>query len=189
MVILLSSLPPVSAARALSLAQPHSDSQTLAKDDLAHLARSTVKIVVKVPLDYVWDTLVDFPSYPKIFKRVKSVTVTSHEQQIVYIETRLKPEMFVKNEIQHTVNDLSCKPTLLKWRLLDGNFKQIIGEWSIKPLDHTSCQLTYTLAVDPGPFIPPQLVSFLIHLVQNEIVDSFKRYVESDYLKQPKKSV
>ncbi len=179
----------VHAARALSLANTSIVPSALYREHVAHLAKSTVKAVIKAPEIFVWDALVDFPSYPKIFKRLKSVTVTASEHNIVHIESHLKPDVFVKNPIQHTVNDLSGKPSVLKWELLDGNFKYILGEWSIKPLSETSCELAYTLSVDVGPVIPPQLCSFFIHLVQNEIVDSLKHYVEANYLSQRKESV
>jgi ribosome-associated toxin RatA of RatAB toxin-antitoxin module len=188
-VIILSTPPSVEATRALSLANQSIEPSGLSKEEIARFAKSTVKLNVKAPLIFVWDTLVDYPSYPKIFKRIKSVTVTAREGNIVHIETNLKPDVFVKNPIQHTVNDLSGKPYDLKWELLDGNFKHIIGEWSLKPLSETSTEVVYTLSVDPGPVIPAQLCSFLIHFFQNEIAESFKRYVEMTYVNLQKQSM
>ncbi len=192
-VAFLALAPPAMATRELSLSNPSVDSSSVKvaepMNKQLHLAQSTVKAIVKAPLTEVWDSLVDYPSYPKIFKHIKSVTITNREHNLVYIETHLKQEMFVKNEIQHTVNDLSGKPALLKWELLDGNFKHILGQWSLKPLTSTSCQIIYSLSIDPGPFIPPQLCSFLIHFFQNEIVDSLKRYVEANFLSQQTKPV
>ena len=183
----MSTSPPGDATRSLSLANPSAEPSGVSKDSSGRAAKSTVKLTVKAPLMFVWDNLVDYPSYPKMFKRIKSVKITSEEQDIVRIETQLKPDIFVKNPVQHTINDLSGKPNNLKWELLDGNFKHIIGEWALKPINDKTTEMIYTLSIDPGPVIPPQLCSFLIHFYQNEITDAFKRYVETAYASLQKK--
>lgn len=143
---------------------------------------------VKAPIVYIWQTLVDFDKYPEIFNRLQSVNITKREGNFVYIESHLKPHLFVKTEIQHTVNDLSGKPGLLKWELLDGNFKHVEGEWALKSVSPESTELTYRLSVDPGPVIPAGMVSFVLHFVQREIVSSFVQYTEKGFTSREKAS-
>jgi len=151
-----------------------------AKDE-SHIPEDTLNATIDASAEHVWKVLADFSSYPRIFDRVKSVEITKRDGDLVYIESKLKPHMFVNNEVQHTVNDLSGKPGLLKWQLLDGNFKHIDGLWEIKPAGEHSCKVSYTLKVDPGPFIPGKMVSFLLHFVEKEVVVSLKKYAEKTY--------
>jgi ribosome-associated toxin RatA of RatAB toxin-antitoxin module len=146
-----------------------------------HLPEDTLNATINAPAEHVWTVLADFSNYPHIFDRVKSVSITKRDGDLVYIESRLKPHLFVGQEVQHTVNDLSGKPGALKWQLLDGNFKHVDGLWEIKPAGDHSCKVTYTLKVDPGPFIPGKMVSFLLHFVEKEVVVSLKRYAEKTY--------
>ena len=150
------------------------------------MAESTMTATVKAPIVYTWQTLVDFDKYPEIFDRLESVNVSKREGNFVYIESHLKPHLFVKTEVQHTVNDLSGKPGLLKWELLDGNFKHVEGEWELKPKSPDSTELTYRLSVDPGPVIPAGMVSFVLHFVQREIVSSFVQYTEKGFTSREK---
>jgi ribosome-associated toxin RatA of RatAB toxin-antitoxin module len=150
------------------------------------LAESTMVATIKAPIGYVWDTLVDFGKYPEIFERLKSVNVTKRDGNFVYIESLLKPHLFVRTEVQHTVNDLAGKPEVLKWKLLDGNFRYVEGSWNLKSLSTNSTEVTYRLSVDPGPVIPAHLVSFVLHFVQKEIVNSFAQYTEKTFTSKEK---
>lgn len=149
------------------------------------LSRSVFETTIKAPREYVWATLTDFPRYPDIFPRMKSCQVLKREGGLVYLETHLKQQMFVKQEIQHTVNDLSGKPDVLRWKMLDGNFKTVIGEWKIQadPLKADSCKVSYTLEVDPGPVIPKPMASMALKIVQKEIVANVKQVVENQFEK------
>ena len=154
------------------------------------LSRSVFETTIKAPREYVWATLTDFPRYPDIFPRMKSCQVLKREGGLVYLETHLKQQMFVKQEIQHTVNDLSGKPDVLKWKMLDGNFKTVIDEWKIQadPQKTDSCKVSYTLEVDPGPVIPKPMASMALKIIQKEIVANVKQVVENQFEKVAAKS-
>src|SRR5208283_1304147 len=74
------------------------------------------------------------------------------------------------------------KPDSLKWKLTDGNFKAVEGEWKLKSIDgglHTSVK--YTMEVDPGPLIPRPVIVLALKMVQREAVNSVKAMVEQEY--------
>lgn len=145
------------------------------------VAKSVTHLVVNSPAQAVWDTLTDFDHYPQIFSRMKSCAVTKRDGDLVYVETHLKPQMFVQQTVQHTINNLSAKPEMLTWRMVDGNFSSCEGSWKLKSIDSGKrCEVTYTLAVDPGPVIPAYLVSFTLKFVQKDIVNSVKRWTEAN---------
>ncbi|CAN5259664.1 hypothetical protein BH11CYA1_BH11CYA1_01860 [soil metagenome] len=156
-------------------------SQSLAKDSQTKLAKATVETTIKAPKEYVWNALTDFGRYPRIFPKVKSCQVLKREGQLVYIESFLKPQLFVNEQCQHTINDLQAKPDCLRWKMVDGTFKAVEGEWQLKSVNGgRHCQVKYTLEVDPGPAIPRPIANLALKMTQKEIVSTFKLVVEKD---------
>ncbi len=148
--------------------------------DLQKLAQAEARMVINAPAEVVWKALTDFPQYPQIFRRLQSCRIIKQQGNLVWTESDLKPHMFVRKPRQHTLNDLSGKPNVLDWRLIDGNFKTVLGKWRILPArSGERCEVVYSLSVDPGPFIPRFLVSFTLKNLQREIVASLKEWVES----------
>ncbi|MBA4026602.1 MAG: hypothetical protein C0473_00020 [Cyanobacteria bacterium DS3.002] len=155
--------------------------QSASKDSKTKLAKATVETTIKAPKEYVWNALTDFGRYPRIFPKVKSCQVLKREGQLVYIESYLKPQLFVNEQCQHTINDLQNKPDRLRWKMVDGTFKAVEGEWQLKSVNSgRHCQVIYTLEVDPGPAIPRPIASLALKMTQKEIVSNFKQVVEKD---------
>ncbi|MBU6450755.1 MAG: SRPBCC family protein [Cyanobacteria bacterium REEB67] len=146
------------------------------------LSKASTAIVINAPQQFVWDRLVNFQSYPKLFPRLKTCQVVKKEGDLIYIESLLKPQMFVSQPCQHTINDLEDKPDSLKWKLTDGNFKAVEGEWKLRSIDdgqHT--EVRYTMEVDPGPLIPRPIIVMALKMVQREAVLNVKASVEEDF--------
>ena len=159
-----------------------SDSLAAPNHVRARVSRSTITCKIAAPRDFVWKILTDFPNYPRYFSKIESCHVTKQEGDLVFIESFLKQQMFVSERCQHTVNDLSCRPEHLSWKLLDGNFRHVEGSWQLQAVDNGNrCYITYTLQVDAGPVIPSPLASFALHLVQHDIVESLKKSAEKAY--------
>lgn len=144
------------------------------------MAESAVSITIASEPTNVWNALIDFQAYPKIFKRIKTSEITRKEGDLVFLETYLKPQMFVKNQVQHTVSNIADSPSRLVWKQLDGNFKHVDGSWDLAPVDGGKTKLTYTLHVDADTIVPPSMVAFLLKFVQREVVGQVKQYVEKE---------
>lgn len=142
------------------------------------MAESSVDITIASKPAGVWNALVKFEDYPRIFKRIKTSEITKREGDLIFVETYLKPQMFVKNNVQHTVTNIADSPHRINWKQLDGNFKHVDGSWDLAAVDGDKTKLTYTLHVDAGTIVPPSMVSFFLKFVQNEIVKQLKQYVE-----------
>jgi ribosome-associated toxin RatA of RatAB toxin-antitoxin module len=156
-------------------------------------AQSSSTVLIYAPEPIVWKVLTDFDQYPKMFKRIETCHITKREHGLLFAETYLKPQMFVKKLCQHTVTDISQGPHFLQWKMLDGNFSSVYGSWTLS-MSHDKkgvpvCSATYTLEADPGPVIPGPMVSFLLHQIEHEVVTSFKKGCESsaDSLSESKK--
>jgi ribosome-associated toxin RatA of RatAB toxin-antitoxin module len=164
-----------------SSAKTETESSTAQQSVDPHYAEGVVNINVHAPADRVWGILTDFSIYPKVFSKIESVTVQKREGTLVYVESVLRKQMFVKNTVQHVVNDLSGKPGILKWQMTDGNFKHLDGEWTITPDSNDTCKIRYRLAVDAGSVVPAGLISWALRFMQHEIVSDLKQYVEKSY--------
>lgn len=152
------------------------------------LARAIIDFNIHAPKEYVWRVLTDFDRYPRIFPKLRACQVLKREGDLVYIESFLKPQLFVNQQCQHTINDLKNKPDSLKWRLVDGTFKSVEGEWTLKASDDNECLIRYTLEVDPGPAIPRAVANLALKMTQKEIVANIKDVVEKDYARALLKS-
>ena len=155
----------------------------------SRITHSVFETTIQAPKEQVWRALTDFSNYGRTFPRVKSCKVLAKQGECVHLETVLKPQMFVRNEVQHTINDMSGKPNLLTWRMLDGNFKSATGEWRLSDgADGHSCKARYTLEVDGGAIIPKSLLGMVMKVVQKEIVNNVKEKVEAEVATNSKRA-
>ena len=153
------------------------------------LAAASVETTINVPRDYVWQNLTDFDNYPHLFPRMVSCKVLKQDERTVFLETHLKPQMFVKETCQHTINEIHGKPEVIRWNMVDGTFKSATGEWKLTPgEDGKSCKVRYTLQIDPGPAIPRPVASMALKMVQREIVTGVKQTLEKDFKNHPKQT-
>jgi ribosome-associated toxin RatA of RatAB toxin-antitoxin module len=151
------------------------------KQDKTHIVATTMQTIVNADEPAIWNALIDFKKYPTIFKGIDSVEITKRDGELVYTESHLKPALFVKQTLQHTVNDLSAGPTTLNWQMIDGNFKYLKGKWELQKKTINTCSVKYTLYVDLGPLVPASLINLVVHRMQQQIVADLKQYVETEY--------
>jgi ribosome-associated toxin RatA of RatAB toxin-antitoxin module len=147
-------------------------------------SHSSSTVQIYAPRQVVWKVLTDFEKYPEIFKRIDTCHITKREHGLLFAESYLKPQMFVKKLCQHTVTDTSQGPNFLQWKMLDGNFSSVYGSWTLSDSQDKKgkpvCSATYELEADPGPIIPSAMVSFLLHQIEHEVVTSFKKACEKN---------
>ncbi len=143
------------------------------------VVEATVEVQINAPVSKVWAILTDFKNYPVIFSKIETCNVLKCNKSLVYIESFLKPQMFVKQTCQHTVNDLSQGPNRLSWYMLDGNFQYLEGSWQLLPqAEGKICKAIYTIKTIPGSVIPKGLVNVALSMIQHEVVNSLKMACE-----------
>lgn len=156
------------------------DEAKVKREKQEKFATATANFEIDAPRELVWKTLTNFSDYPDIFSQIRSCKVTKQDGDLIYTESYLKPQMFLKQPCQHTVNDLSGKPAQLTWKLIDGNFKSVCGSWQLKPVENdTRCKVVYIISVDAGPFIPRPLTGILLKMMQKEAVCALKTRAET----------
>lgn len=144
-------------------------------------AISVMETSIDAPIDFVWQELTDFPSYPQLFPRIESCKVTKRTGNYVYTESNLKPQMFLQECRQRIVNDLNGKPHVLRWAMLEGNFESSQGRWELSAdKNGRSCKVKYTLETTTEP-VPKAIAGFTLKFIQKDIVKTFKRSTERLY--------
>lgn len=143
------------------------------------LAKHVSRTHVQAPASLVMEILTDFAHFPEFMKRLKTCEVTKREDGFIYTESILKPQMFVRESRNHTITHIGSSPNTIHWVLVDGSFPSASGKWEILPSSDNDCQITYTVAVDPGPFFPTHMVAWALKLVQNELTGSLKHRAET----------
>ena len=112
------------------------------------------KILISKSQDKVWSVVANPEKLMREEKKVKKVKVLSragNKQNVEFsvLMTRLLPPF---NYI--LLQELSA-PGLLRFHRISGSFKDIQGSWRLTPIENGSKTiLTYTLKIDPGPFLP-----------------------------------
>ncbi len=145
------------------------------------LLSAVMDTTVKAPQSFVWTILTDFSLYPQIFPKIESVKVTKRTGNYVYTESYLKPQLFIHEQRQRIVNDLSGKPNQLRWSMLDGNFECTQGCWELTPANNgRECNVKYTLQSTAEP-IPKAIAGLTLKMVQKDIVKTFKKTTEKLY--------
>lgn len=158
----------------------------LSKDDpmpkpTGKMLSAVMETTVKAPLTFVWQQLTDFTGYPTVFPRIQSCRVLKQQGDYVYTESNLKPQMFLRETRQKIINDLTGKPHVFRWAMLQGNFNSSQGCWELTP-DSTgnSCKVKYTLEATADS-VPKSIASVSLKFIQNDIVKTFKKVVEKQY--------
>lgn len=130
------------------------------------------RILISHPPEKVWGVVADpetlMAHEPKV-KKVKVVSRSGNKQNVDFsvFMTRLFPPF------NYTLAQELSPPNLLKFHRVSGAFKSIDGAWRLIPVENgRKTILSYTLKLDPGPFIPRPLLltavkSDLPNMMQN----------------------
>ena len=116
------------------------------------------KILVARPPAKVWTVVSDPEKLMRNEEKVRKVKVlsrTTNKQNVEFsvLMTHLLPPF------NYVLMQELAPPSLLRFHRISGSFRDIQGSWNLTPVENGSKTiLTYTLKLDPGPFIPRSLL-------------------------------
>ncbi|MGI8632152.1 MAG: SRPBCC family protein [Solirubrobacterales bacterium] len=107
------------------------------------------EIEIEAPPQRCFDALVDFETYPEWQQAVKRVEVRERDDQgrptrVIQVSDAIVKE--VKYDLLYTYDE----PNRITWKYLDGDVKDIDGEWKITEAGEGRSHVRYRLEVDPG---------------------------------------
>ena len=125
-----------------------------------------------------FDTLVDVESYPVWQRTVRRCEVQSRDREGRPRRVSLEVDAKVAS-LAYTL-DLSYEPPhLVTWRFVEGDVRNVDGEFVLEDRGDGTTLATCALRIDPGPALPAKMGSVLSDHVILHSVEDLKARVES----------
>jgi hypothetical protein len=139
--------------------------------------RQTHTEIVRAPIGLCFDTIVDFACYPDWFSAITEAAVLSHDDGRNLWTVEYKLHMLVKT-ISYTLAYEGERPTLLTWKLIRGDIKDVQGTYRFTELEPQVTEAECTQGVDVGFWIPGPLRRTFERTALIDSVREFKRAAE-----------
>jgi hypothetical protein len=117
------------------------------------------------------DALLDFASYPSWQSAVKEVDVRDDGAVAFVVDAKVKT-------IRYVLRYHPEPPSRLWWDYVEGDAKDVSGEYLLDDLGDGTTRATYRLDIDPGRFVPGPVRKLLVEGVMRTSVRDLKRRVE-----------
>ena len=125
-----------------------------------------------------FDALLDFESYPGWQRAVKSVEVLARDDAGRGRDVAFEIDAKVR-AVRYTLRYSYDDPRLLTWDYLEGDVKDVDGEFELDDAGDGSTRATYRLRLDPGVWLPGPVLKILSDQVMKGAVEDLRRYVEA----------
>jgi uncharacterized membrane protein len=133
--------------------------------------------VVKGSPQECFDALLDYESFPEWQRAVKSVEVVTRDRAGRGEEVAFEIDAKVKT-IRYRLRYSYEPPHRIAWEYLGGDVKDVDGEMVLEDQGDGTTLATYSLALDPGVWMPGPLQKVLNDQVMKGSVEDLKRRVE-----------
>lgn len=106
--------------------------------------------VLDAPIDRCWTVVEDVPSAPEWQNGLVKMDVIERDDQGRALVCDAVSDAKLR-KVQTRVRFTYEAPTRLAWSMIDGELDSMEGSWELEDLGGGRTQVTYALAVDPGP--------------------------------------
>ena len=121
--------------------------------------------------------LTDFESYPDWQDAVQECDVCSGDSSGRGRRVAFVIDAKVKS-VAYTLDYAYEEPHLITWEFVEGDVKEIEGEYVLEDLGDGTTLATYSLRIDPGVWMPGPLAKVLNDQVMRRSVEDLKARVE-----------
>jgi uncharacterized membrane protein len=135
------------------------------------------QIVVEGTPQECFDALVDYERFPDWQRAVKTVDVVTRDSAGRGEEVSFEIDAKVKT-IRYTLRYSYEPPARITWDYVSGDVKDVDGEMTLEDQGDGTTLATYSLALDPGVWLPGPLQKVLNDQVMKGSVEDLKRRVE-----------
>ena len=125
-----------------------------------------------------FDAIVDYDTFPDWQTAVKAVEVLSRYDDGRGRDVRFQIDAKVR-QVSYTLRYSYEPPHLITWDYVDGDVKSVDGEYVFEDQRDGTTLATYSLAIDPGVWLPGPVKKVLTDQVMKRSVEDLKRRVES----------
>ncbi|MBI5365916.1 MAG: SRPBCC family protein [Planctomycetes bacterium] len=125
--------------------------------DVDGQSRAQAIAVIDAPVAAVWDAITDYDRYAEFMPHTKESKILERKGKVVLFRTVLEfPVRDVWYVIRLTLNE---KAHRADWVMADGNIKANVGSWALASFGKGRTCATYTVAIDPGFYVPKFLLN------------------------------
>jgi uncharacterized membrane protein len=139
--------------------------------------RAERQIVIEGTPSQCFDALVQYESFPSWQRAVKSVDVRSRDSDGRGKEVEFEIDAKLKS-IRYVLDYSYEAPHLVTWSYVEGDVKDVDGEFVLEDQGDGTTLATYALRLDPGLWMPGRLASMLNEQVMQGAMEDLKRRVE-----------
>ena len=138
-------------------------------------------IQIKAPIQTVYNCVTDFESYPKFLPDMKKTKVVWIDDQQMEVNFHLN----LIKEISYTLLFDLDPPQGVFWKLKSGDLmKKNTGSWELKMVDDYLTQVTYSIDLEFGLWVPKTITQTLIEKSLPQTLTRFKKQSEKLFKKK-----
>jgi uncharacterized membrane protein len=139
--------------------------------------RAERQIVIDADPKRCFDALVDYESFPDWQRAVKSCEVLTRDRNGRGKEVAFEVDAKVKS-IAYTLDYSYEEPHLISWRFVEGDVRDVDGEFVFEDQGDGTTLATYALSLDPGFPLPGGILRLLNEQVMQGSMEDLKQRVE-----------
>jgi uncharacterized membrane protein len=140
--------------------------------------RAERQIVIEGSQQECFDAIVDYESFPDWQRAVKDVEVLSRHRDGRGKHVAFEIDAKVRT-VRYTLDYSYEEPHHVGWRYVEGDPKNVTGELVLENRGDGTTLATYSLAIDPGVWLPDPLVTALNEQVMHGALEDLKKRVEA----------
>jgi len=140
--------------------------------------RAERQIVVEGTPSDCFDALLDFDSYPEWQNAVKDCDVLDRDEEGRGRRVRFEIDAKVRS-VSYTLEYSYEEPHLITWGFVEGDVKDVEGEFVLEDQGDETTLATYALRIDTGVWLPGPVSRMLSDQVMQRSVEDLKARVES----------
>lgn len=135
------------------------------------------QIVVDAPPRDCFDALTAFESYPRWQRAIRAAEVISRDSRGRGHEVAFEADLGVR-KVRYRLRYSYEQPHRIAWEYVEGDVREIDGEFILEDRGDGTTLATYSLALDPGVWLPTKLQRALNEKVMRGAMEDLKRHVE-----------
>ncbi len=139
--------------------------------------RAERQIVIDDTPRACFDALVDYESFPDWQRAVKSVEVLARDEEGRGRDVEFRIDAKVR-AVRYVLRYSYEPPEWIGWEFVEGDVKDVSGEFVLEQADDGVTLATYRLGLDPGVWLPGPVMKVLRDQVMKGAVDDLKRRAE-----------
>ncbi len=141
--------------------------------------RAERQIEIEATPKECFEALIQYETFPEWQRAVKATEVVTRYRDGKGKEVEFEIDAKIKT-VRYTLDYSYEEPHLVSWRYVEGDVKDVEGEFVLEDRGDGTTLATYALRLDPGVWMPGRLADLLNEQVMQGVMEDLKHRVEGD---------